>query len=72
MQAYTVPAQQFGVFGIETVAGTEYLWVGIRYGSAPDGLKSHDFQYWWPLQFDEKGVVQPMTFQDSFTLEVAD
>jgi len=69
--AYVVPAQQFGVFGIPSIGAVdnlEYLWVGMRYGSAPDGLKNHDYQYWWPLQFDANGVVQNMTFQDSFTL----
>jgi hypothetical protein len=40
-------AQQFGVFNIPLADnGTAYLYVGIRYGSAPDLTKCREFQYW--------------------------
>ena len=40
-------AQQFGVFNIPLANNaTAYLYVGIRYGSAPDGTKCREFQYW--------------------------
>lgn len=36
-------AQQFGVFAIPLAGNkTAHLWVGIRFGSAPDGLKCHE------------------------------
>ncbi len=38
-------AQQFGVFPITQANNdTALLYVGIRFGSAPDGLKCHEFQ----------------------------
>lgn len=53
--------------------GVEYVWTGDRWGSAPDGLKSHDFQYWQPLAFDDS--VSPPTiakthWMDSFRLQL--
>jgi len=32
---------------------SKYIFVGDRWDSAPDKLKSHDFQYWQPLAFDD-------------------
>ena len=52
---------------------TDYLYSGDLWSSAPDGLKSHDIQYWSPpLQFNDS--VQPPTieilhFVDSFTVD---
>jgi hypothetical protein len=28
------------------------MFIGIRFGSAPDFRKDHDFQFWAPLTFD--------------------
>merc|ERR1712232_413780 len=53
--------------------GIEYVWTGDRWGSAPDGLKSHDFQYWQPLEFNDT-VVPPTIAKtrwiDNFTLTI--
>ena len=38
--------------------------------SAPDGLKSHNFQAWVPLKFDESGEILPMIFPESFDLDI--
>ena len=41
--------------------------------TAPDGLKSHDLQYWAPLQFDDSQdppSIQPLTWMDGFDIEV--
>jgi len=67
---FVIPAQQFGVFPIYTTGQTTYIYVGIRWGSAPDGLKDHDFQYWGPLQFDSQMNVTQMNFLDSFSLSM--
>ena len=62
-------AQQFGVFPVPLAGnGTAYLYVGIRFGSAPDGTKCREFQYWDALQFDDEGHVLPMTFQENVHL----
>ena len=64
-------AQQFGVFPIqESGNATAYLYVGIRYGSAPDGMKCHEFQYWDRLEFDAKGHVLPMHFRDHISFDL--
>eukprot|EP00052_Salpingoeca_macrocollata_P004591 m.42209 g.42209 ORF g.42209 m.42209 type:complete len:398 (+) comp14319_c0_seq1:50-1243(+) len=44
-------AQQNFVIQVPTPNGTEYIWTGDRWGSAPDKVIDHDFQYWAPLQF---------------------
>ena len=65
---YTIPAQQFGVHPITLADGRmQPLYIGLRWGSAPDGLKNHDFQYWQPIHQAE-GALLPLTFVDSFEL----
>lgn len=65
-------AQQFGVFPIPQADNTTaYLWIGIRYGSAPDGMKCHEYQYWDALQFDGAGHAKPLHFKSDFTLNLA-
>ena len=65
-------AQQFGVFHIPSsgMNATTYLYVGIRYGSAPDGMKCHEYQYWDELTFDEDGHALPMRFRPEVTLNL--
>lgn len=38
---------------------------------APDGLKGHDPQYWYPLSFDAEGNVGTISWVNNFTLNVA-
>ena len=43
------------------------------WASAHDGLKSHDLQYWYPLQFDDNQdppTILPMTWQDSVEIKI--
>jgi len=64
-------AQQFGVFPIPQADNTTaYLWVGIRYGSAPDGLKCHEYQYWDALAFDVAGHAKPLHYKSNFTMNL--
>lgn len=67
-------AQQFGVFPIPLSGSAKvaYLWVGIRYGSAPDGMKCHEYQYWDALEFDGHGHAKPLHYKPNFTLSLPD
>ena len=61
-------AQQFGVSAVQTTGGASFLYIGLRYGSSPDGLQCHVPQYWAPLRFDSSGHLRPMTFVSNFSL----
>ena len=45
--------------------------MGIRYGSAPDGNKCHEFQYWDTMDFDTAGHAMPLHFKPEVTLNLA-
>lgn len=56
-----IAAQQTYVAQLPTPRGTVYIWMGDRWGSRPDGVKGHDFQYWsYPLEFNADGSIQPL------------
>jgi beta-xylosidase len=58
-----IAAQQTYVARLPGPQGDVYLWMGDRWGSRPDGIKGHDFQYWSaPLAFAAEGKIQPLTF----------
>lgn len=66
-------AQQNDIFPVKLASGeTEFLWTGDRWQSAlaTDGLKSHDNQYWTPLQFDSDGNVATLQWDSGFSLEM--
>ena len=66
-----IQAQCNAVVQIEYQNGTDYLYTGDLWSSAPDGLKSHDIQYWSPaLEFDTNGNIHPMNFVEQFTLDL--
>ena len=66
-----VKAQQTHVAVLPAGTGTVYLWMGDRWGSRPDGIKGHDFQYWSsPLQFDDDGMVKQLRWEDQWTLRL--
>ena len=69
---YLTGAQQFSVAAIPLFKGGEPLpvYVGQRFGSADDGLKCHDYQYWEPLSLDSSGRVREMAWVSEFTLEL--
>jgi hypothetical protein len=70
----TVRAQENGVFQATLASGeTAFVWTGDQWTSAPDGLKSHDRQYWEPLSFDDSQdppVIHPLHNVASFELEL--
>lgn len=74
---FTVPAQQFNViqvpvYGNATNYPYTFLYYGERANSAPDGLFSHDYQAWVPLNFDPNtGAIERLTFPNTFTLNIS-
>lgn len=48
-----------------------YIYTGDRWGSAADGRKSHDLQYWGVLEFDDEldpPLPKPLQWRDSLVL----
>ena len=67
-----IHGQQTHIAEIPTLTGTAYLWMADRWGSRPDGIKGHDFQYWSsPLVFNADGSIQKLSFVNSFKLDLA-
>ena len=61
-----IAAQQTYVARLPTPNGPSYIWMGDRWGSRPDGVKGHDFQYWSsPLVFTEDGGILPMKWESN-------
>ncbi len=58
--APVIPAQETWVATIPTPEGMAFLWMGDRWGSSPDGIKGHDFQYWTVLSFGTNGDILPI------------
>ena len=70
---FTVPAQQFNVVRVRTKdhgENTTWLYYGERSKSAPDGLKSHNFQAWEPLRFNPDGALRPLRFPQKFDVPI--
>ncbi|HUA68386.1 MAG TPA: hypothetical protein VMA13_07535, partial [Candidatus Saccharimonadales bacterium] len=66
-----IPAQQTYVATLPTPDGPIYIWMGDRWGSRPDGIKGHDFQYWSrPLEFDSDGMIKQLTWDPVITLPI--
>lgn len=56
-----VAAQQTWVARIPTAEGLIFVWMGDRWGSRPDGIKGHDFQFWCaPLKFGPDDSIMPI------------
>jgi hypothetical protein len=65
-------AQQFSVTPIYTAGGIVPMFIGIRFGSAPDFRKDHDYQFWAPLTFNAStGRMDNVSWIDSFVLDLA-
>jgi hypothetical protein len=46
--------------------------MGDRWGSRPDGIKGHDFQYWSrPLEFEADGMIKQLTWDPTVTVPLA-
>ena len=67
---YMSGAQQFSVAQLRTTSGVVPVYIGQRFGSADDGQKCHDYQYWEPLRIDGSGRVGEMAWVNDFTLEL--
>lgn len=66
-----MPAQQTWVAQIPTSKGTAFVWMGDRWGSRPDGIKGHDFQFWSaPMQFAPDGAILPLEFAFDWQADV--
>jgi hypothetical protein len=59
-----IHAQQTHVAQLPTPAGLSYLWMGDRWGSTPDKIKGHDFQYCALLEFSQSGSILPLKWAD--------
>ncbi len=45
--------------------------MGDLWGSRPDGVKGHNFQYWSsPLQFDNDGMIQQLKWDKQWIITV--
>jgi hypothetical protein len=67
-------SQQSAVLSIPDGAGGQnFIYVGDRWGQSPDGIKGHEPQYVYPLQFNANGTIELVTWNDtvSFMVEVA-
>ena len=70
-QQYLTGAQQFSVAQLPTATGSLPMYIGQRFGSAPDGLKCHDLQYWAPLTVaPATGQVAEMAWVDEFSVQL--
>ena len=67
-------SQETNVCPIALASGeVAFVWQGDRWQSAPDKPKSHDFTYWYPLEFDTvNGTMKKTSWTDSFTLDLKD
>ena len=62
-----VAAQQTYVARLPGADGPMYVWMGDRWGSRPDGVKGHDFQFWSePLTFRADGSIEPLRWVDEW------
>ena len=56
-----VAAQQTWVARLPAPEGTAFIWMADRWGSRPDEIKGHDFQFWSaPLKFGRDGSILPI------------
>jgi hypothetical protein len=65
-----IPAQQTFVMPLQTKKGITYIWMGDLWGSASNGIKGEDYQYWSkPLEFYSNGLIKQLTFEEKFTIK---
>ena len=69
-----IPTQNNHVFVARTASGgDQYVFTADLWRSAPDGLKSHDLQFWAPLTFDDSTsppTIAPLKWLDDFELDL--
>jgi sucrose-6-phosphate hydrolase SacC (GH32 family) len=65
-----IPAQQTNIMPYYSGTGKiQYLWMGDRWQSAPDGIKGHDFVYIGQIVFNGT-TIEPIPFDSKFILDV--
>ena len=70
-----IKAQENAVFVVPGKGGEEdiIVYTGDRWDSAPDKLKSHDFQYWQPLKFNDSNTpptIAELTWEEWIEIQV--
>lgn len=77
----TIPAQENYIFQVATTSAdtatggtsTTYVYTGDLWTSSPDGLKSHDLQFWQPLIFNDSSTVptiEPMYWANEIEIDL--
>ena len=67
-----INAQETDVLLVPTTDsnGYEYIWIGDRWQTSPDGTKAHDFTVWSPLKWNNDTSIQIMKNYDNFTINL--
>jgi hypothetical protein len=64
-----IPAQQGFVMPLKTNNGIQYIWMGDLWGSATDGIKGHDYQFWSkPLEFYSNGLIRSLQWTPQYQI----
>jgi len=67
-----IPGQETHVATLPTPDGPAHIWMADLWGSSPDGVKGHDFQYWSsPLAFDDRGHIRSLAWEDAWSIDLA-
>ncbi len=65
-----IPAQQTFVMSLQQKNKRSYIWMGDLWGSASDGRKGHDYQFWSkPLEFYKNGTIKSLSFVEKVVIE---
>ena len=65
-----IHGQQTYVATLPTADGPMLMWMSDRWGSRPDNIKGHDFQYWLPLITSKAGSISPLTETKEWSVQV--
>jgi len=65
-----IHGQQTFVATIPTADGSTLMWMADRWGSRPDHIKGHDFQYWAPLSISADGSIANLTDTKAWSLSI--
>jgi len=67
-------SQQSFVFAARTPTGPVRVWCGDQWGTSPDKFKSHDLQYWVPMEWDDTlypPLPRRLRLMDAFDLDLS-
>jgi len=65
-----IHGQQTYVATLPSEHGPVLMWMADRWGSRPDHIKGHDFQYWLPLEISAEGNIHPLTDTKEWSLTI--